>query len=737
MPSLYHFFRCLLFILLTFPAWSQNNPSLNSDSFQIHILHTTDPIIIDGVLDEDTWNHAIHVENFWQHEPLDGILASQRTVAAIAYDDRFLYVAAICYDEDEYYIETLKRDNWGTNDEFGILLDPIGQKALAYGFGVNAFGSQTEGLITTPSIGDGTWDNRWSSAVTRSEGQWIVEIAIPYKSMRFPTEKSVWGIQLLRGCPGKNERQVWAPVPRQFGEFDLGYFGSLVFDTAPEGQGSNIAVIPYVKGTLQSTGSSDKTTKFKTAIGGDAKIALTPTLNLDLTSNPDFSQVEVDQQVTNLTRFGIFFPERRQFFIENNDVFTGVGPNSSAEQPFYSRRIGLDDSGNTVPILYGVRMTGNVSPQLRAGVFNIHQQIDSTRDGQNYSAVTLQQRIGGRSFIKGLFLNRQGFNGSDATQGDYGRNIGAEFEKLSNDGVWQWELGGITSLKEGYSSKNNQVYGRAAYSGQRFRTFLEVQNMGENYFSDMGFVGRLEQYDPISDQVVRVGFTQFSNMIDYYTYPKSSRNVNYHWSGLENFVYLNPDGTLNEWYTRLRHFIFYKNTSILRFRLNYNYVDLIYPFAITEPPLPATSYNMTELNIQYNSDTRKKVSFDLFTVYGQFYNGSKWTSIVNLTFRRQPWGNFSVGVEQNIIRFPEPYEDLDLTLANARVEINFTTTLYWTTFLQYNTQANNFNLNSRLQWRFAPMSDIYVVYTDNYIVEPAFEEKDRTLVLKMNYWLSL
>ncbi|NUO02169.1 MAG: hypothetical protein HUU01_16305, partial [Saprospiraceae bacterium] len=200
---------------------------------------------------------------------------------------------------------------------------------------------------------------------------------------------------------------------------------------------------------------------------------------------------------------------------------------------------------------------------------------------------------------------------------------------------------------------------------------------------------------------------------------------------------LNPDGTLNEWYTRARYFIFFKNTSQLRFRLNNNYVDLLFPFALTETPLPATSYNMTEFNVQFNTDTRKNLSTEWFVVYGEFFNGTKLTYRGSLKLRAQPWGNFSVGIEQNDIWLPEPYGNLHLTLATARAEINFSTRLFWTTFLQYNTQADNFNINSRLQWRFAPMSDLFLVYTDNYRVEGIFGPKDRTLTLKLNYWLTL
>ena len=190
-------------------------------------------------------------------------------------------------------------------------------------------------------------------------------------------------------------------------------------------------------------------------------------------------------------------------------------------------------------------------------------------------------------------------------------------------------------------------------------------------------------------------------------------------------------------YLKTYNFFFFKNTSQLRFRLNNNYVDLVFPFAISETPLPAQSYNMTEFNVQFNTDLRKRLNTEMFIVYGQFYNGTKLTYRGSVSFRAQPWGNFTLGLERNDIWLPEPYGYVDILLATSRMEINFATNLFWTTFLQYNTQANNFNINSRFQWRFAPMSDLFVVYTDNYFVEGVFGPKNRSLVLKVNYWLVL
>ncbi len=708
---------------------------LAQDAPFLSIKKTNEPIKLDGVLSEAVWETADLATNFQMNQPVDDKPATHRTEVRMTYDDRMIYVGAKMWDKGEKVIYSLKRDNPYENDEIIFMLDPLGQRATGYAFSMSAAGVLSEALIS-PDDFDGGWDNKWFAKVHIEKDFWSVEMAIPFKSIRYDANSKEWAINFARLEPGQNEVDVWSPVARQFIFVDLGYFGKLLWDEAPAKQGGNISLIPYTSSRFtQDQTSGAKENDSKIAVGGDAKIAITPTLNLDLTVNPDFSQVEVDQQVTNLTRFNIFFPERRQFFIDNSDIFNDFG--QYANRPFYSRRIGLDAAAQTVPIQYGARLTGNVTERLRVGLLNMHTKSSAASSGQNYTVGTFQQRLWERSSIKGIFSNRQAFDGASKTEGDYGRNLGGEFNYSTADGKWRAKAGYLHAFKEGISNENQHLYGRFDYDGQNFRTFLTVQRVGTNYFSDMGFNNRVLNYNPETDEVVRLGYTQVGNMIDYYHYPEDSERVNVHWSGLENFVFVNLDGSLNEWYTRLRHFIFFKNTSQLRFRLNNNYVDLIYPFALTETPLPAGDYNMTEFNVQFNTDTRKTLSTQMFIVYGQFYGGTKLTYRGSLIYRVQPWGTFTVGLERNDIWLPEPYSNLDLTLASARFDINFSTNLFWTTFLQYNTQADNFNVNSRLQWRFAPMSDIFLVYTDNYAVEGMFGPKDRSVVLKVNYWLNL
>ncbi len=703
------------------------------DQKELSISKSNEEVKIDGDLSESIWSSLEKHTDFVMQSPIDGEAAHAKTEVMIFHNDKGIYVGAIIHDDDQYIIQTLKRDNYDGSDAFAVLIDAVGERANGYGFGVNALGAPTEVLIS-PNDVDNSWDNKWFVNTKNMPDRWTVEMMIPFKTLRFKEGIDEWGINFSRADPGKNETYVWSPVPRQFNFVDLGYYGRMKWSEPPSGSGSNISIIPYLSSRIDKAYNPETDTKASLDVGGDAKIGITSGLNLDLTYNPDFSQVEVDQQVTNLGRFNIFFPERRQFFLENADIFNNYG--QFANQPFYSRRIGLDPSGKTVPILYGARLTGNLNEKLRIGAFNMHTRSNDISSGQNFTALTGQYRIGKRSNIKGLFLNRQAYDKTDPIDGDYGRNFGGEFNLVSNDGKLGGQIGLIQSQRDGIDSKNRHIYGRFDYTGQKFRTFLFIQNLGKNYYADMGFNARINNFDPVTNSIVRIGYTQIGNMLDYYIYPESE-TINFHWSGIENFVVINEDTGLNDWYTRFRHFIFFQNTSQLRFRLNHIYGELIFPFQLTDPALPIGEYDTWEYNIEYRSDQRKAITFEIFIVYGGFFNGNKLTYTAGLSYRAQPWGNFTFGLEQNNISFPEPFESRNLTNANLRAEINFSTNLFWITLAQYNTQSERFNLNTRLQWRYAPMSDLFLVYTDDYNAFDGIKPESRSLVLKLSYWLGV
>ncbi len=713
----------------------------NRNDFQLTLSNTQKEVRIDGVLDEEIWSTAQSAENFWLNAPSDNALATNTTIVKVAYDDKHLYIAALMKGPRKYIIQSLKRDgDLEASDAFSVVLDPVGQKALGYMFGVNVGGAQTEAMVSAAqgvfvqSV-DNSWDARWYSAVKQNEEGWVAEMAIPFKSIRFKKGATNWGINFWRSDRQANERHVWAKVPVQFSPTDLGFTGSLLWEVAPEPTGMNISLTPYALSSVARDFQNNIAPTRDFDFGGEAKVGLSPTLNLDLTVNPDFSQTDVDQQVTNLSRFSIFFPERRQFFLENADVFTNFG--AFPDAPFFSRRIGLDATGSKVPITYGARLSGNLDRNWRIGVLNAQTKGDTLLPGQNYTAAALHRRVLKRSTIRALVVNRQSVTEGEFSSTDYGRNATLEFEYISNDGKWVGKAGYNHAFKENVTTDNQFIVGSMGYNGRKFQANYGLQIMGDNYTADMGFVGRLNNYDPINKVIVPIGYTKSSTNIDYSWFPQNKKVIR-HWMGLENYVHWVRNGTLNESYTRLRYFFFFRNTSQLRFRVNNNFVSLLFPFQLTsESPLPVGDYNFTEYNIQFNTDLRRKLNLELFAVSGAYYTGNKTTLRSTLNYRVQPWGNFAMGFEMNDIRLGDPYGSTRLWLINPKFEVNFTNNLFWTTFLQYNTQADNFNINSRIQWRYRPMSDLFLVYTDNYLTEGTFGPKNRSIVLKFNYFFQL
>jgi hypothetical protein len=724
----------LLFICPTAPA---QNLLPNKKHFRAPIQQTEEVIAVDGQLQEAAWQSATVLQDFLMKYPRDTGLAKRRTLVRLIYDEQYLYVGAVCYDSAAYVVQTLKRDfDLWSQDAFSVVLDPINQTTNGYVFSVTPAGNQFEALVWGGDW-DPSWDNKWFVEVQQQADSWTVEMAIPFKSLRYDAGKDRWGINFIRNDLKNNEFSAWAKVPLQFSAIDLGYAGTLEWEHQPPDSRSNLSLIPYASARLEQDQTVDPTKEeIHSNIGVDAKIALTSSLHLDLTVNPDFSQVEVDRQVTNLSRFSIFFPERRNFFLENSDIFNDFG--IYPEQPFFSRRIGLDEQGNPIPILYGLRLSGNLDKNWRVGLLNVHTQSKDDTPAQNYTALTFNRQLFQRSVLKGMFLNRQGFpmHGAERAR-DYGRNATLEFHHLTEDGKWRSWAGYTHSFKPGISDKNQYIHAGTRYNGRRFRSYTSLLHMGSNYYADMGFVGRLLQYDAERDTVVRQGYTQLFNFQDLYFYPKAGSQVISHRISVDNSLYFSPGSSINEWNPGLTYAIVFQNRSNFTAGWQHNYVRLLYSFPITaDYTLGQDEYQYSNFTLSYQSDERKLFSWNSSLSGGGFYDGRRWTAALALAYRRQPWGNFGLDLEQHFLYFPGDQRST-LTLVGTRLEINFSRSLFWTTFFQYVTQSNVMNINSRLQWRFAPMSDLYLVYTDNYQVQPFFGPRTRSLALKCRYWLNL
>ena len=398
-----------------------------SDEPFYQVTRTDETIKIDGVLSEPIWNKVPVTDGFWMSYPVDDRAVEERlqTKVRMTSDEQNLYIAAVCYSPEKYIIKTLKRDKeFWEGDGFGVVIDPVNEQTNGFAFHINPAGVQAEYLVTgqtgrrrEPEPGQSlngfnvAWDNKWFSEVTTHPDRWIVEIAIPFKTLRFDEDKSSWGINFFRRDAASNTIHTWAPVPIEFFEIELGYTGTLTWDQPPQKAQRNLAIIPYVRGGVAKDYEAGTEADLIYQAGVDAKVPVTSSLNLDLTINPDFSQVEVDEQVINLTLFDIHLPEKRLFFLENSDIFDDFG--IPPMRPFFSRKIGLDEEGSPIPILYGARLSGNINQNLRIGVMNLQTRESDGFLPQNYTVASFHQQVLERSVIKGYIQNR------DALRSDY------------------------------------------------------------------------------------------------------------------------------------------------------------------------------------------------------------------------------------------------------------------------------------------------------------------------------
>lgn len=697
---------------------------------------------IDGTLDEASWQNAPIASGFTMKWPRDGGPAPAQTEVRCVYDDHFLYIGILARDSSpEYVTQSLKRDNgYWDSDGVAVILDPNNVAANGYFFGVSAKGVQTDALIATGSDDmDTNWDNTWWVETRSFPGYFTAEYAIPLRILRFKEGKNTWGINIVRNDLSNGIYSTWAVVPFQFDGIDLGWTGALHWQTPPKRAKGNYNLAPYIGAGIQKNYEDNTPLDKNLNAGLDAKIGIGTGLNLDVTVNPDFSQIEIDEQVVNLTRFNVQLPEKRTFFLENADVFGNFG--IPPIRPFFSRRIGLNDDGTPGTILGGLRLTGNLGPDTRVGALMMQTRPEKGSITQNYSALTLTRRIFGRSTVGGYMLNRESFDKAEHTPGQYRRNAGLETLFISTDGKWNGWLTHHRSFQPEATTKNWWGNTGFTYSTRKFNILVDALHTGENYEADMGFETRIRNYDVLRDTTVRIGYNFVFVESKYRIFfNNTSSRLNFIEIGASNFQVLNPDGSLNESSNNFGAEWNFKNTSTIKLSLNPNYAHVPVSFKFDEetdltacPPLPAGEYRFINGNASWSSDYRQRLFVSVNAQTGGFYNGQIHTAGFEMVWRIKTLVNLRMAAAWNRLNFPEPYCDVDFFNLTPRIEVFFAKNVWWTTFIQYNNQADNFNINSRFQWRFRPMSDLFVVYTDNYGVDvPGV--KNRALVAKMSYW---
>lgn len=695
---------------------------------------------IDGILDESFWRDATKLDAFINQWPVDSGLAKSQTIVKMGFDDVFMYVGIQCLEaSNEHVIQTLKRDKpdeYFGSDGIGIVLDPVNEKSSGFFFGVNAGGAQMEGLIRirgSNTIIDENWDNKWFSKTTKGDSVWYVEMAIPFRTLRYDPSNQTWGINFVRNDMKNNVYSSWNQVPVNFNTIDLGYTGELSWSSRPPAiKNGSVNVLPYASSSLSKDFEGGEKLQDTHNVGVDAKVAITPSLNLDLTVNPDFSTVDVDVQQTNLTRFSLFFPERRGFFLENSDLFTSFGIRSI--NPFFSRRIGLVN-GETVPIIYGLRVTGNASDKSRIGFLNVRTASRDGINGQNYTVGSYQFRVGKRSSFNALLVDRRKIGQEEnGLENSYNSVAAANFKLLTPDGKWSAEIGYNKSFNPGGLEQEGTFSASARYATKNLFSRFSVHDVGRNYLTDVGFVPRLLNYDAERDTTVRIGFTQYGYSLFYDFYPRSKK-INLHGPRFSSNVRTDERGNLVATFAGLFYYLNFKNQNEFELSYFHEYDNLPFSsFIVGDVPFPRDEYINQSVSFFFRTDPRRKLSSFTSGRIGSFYNGTRKRLVSRLNYRVQPWGNFGISYEINAIQLPSALQSSTLHLFGPVAEISFSNAMFWTTFIQLNTQAENLNINSRFQWRFKPMSDIFVVYSENYLPE-SLSVKNSSLVIKVTYWI--
>lgn len=715
---------------------------------EISIRKTDTPIIIDGIIDE-IWSSADSAYNFKQFFPMDTSLANSQTVAKVLYDEQNIYVLAIMQNlspDRAYITPSLRRDFFGdANDSFSFLIDSFQDNTNAFIFGINPYGVRREGLIANGGSGSGAfsldWDNKWRGEARQENGYWVAEMAIPLKSIRFGENQGQWNVNFYRVDSEDAERSTWSPISRNFSIVNLATLRKMNWDEPTKKPGSNISFIPYIAAGTNKNFLSNTPTENSFQAGFDMKYAVTPGLNLDLTVNPDFSQVEVDRQVTNLDRFEIFFPERRQFFLENADLFANYG--NSGTRPFFSRRIGVardENTGQNIqnPIPAGLRLSGKVNNNLRLGFLSMQagKDGDAGLPSYNYSVLSLQQKVLARSNVSFLLVNKETFTNEDEFDGNlytpWNRTVGLDYNHASADNQWNGKLFYHQSIDEIQPDDAYASGFEVSYDVPKWSWRMSGQRVGANYNPEVGFVRRRD-------------IRQLNSTTRHSFFPKKG-GIQRHGPGFDFDMIWNDQFGFLDWDMNILYDIFWKNSARFSARLRRQYTFLFNGFDPSGSGgirLPSgTGYHNNLVIASYTSDQRKLISYRLSTRSGQYFNGTRANLEGSINFRYQPLGFTSIDFAYNSIKLPAPYSDANLLLIGPRFDFTFTKKLFWTTFVQYNTQIDNLNINSRLQWRFAPVSDFFLVYTDNYLAtnDEGFinlgASKSRALVFKMTYWLN-
>ena len=696
------FVLCLIGVL---PAFPQAAP-IDYEAVRLQRIATAarihEKISLDGRLEEPAWKLAVPLTGFTQREPKPGQPSPERTEVRILYDDDNLYVGVECFDSDAAHmvVTELKEDFSVTeNDGITVIIDSLHDRRSGFALGANPSGAKRDSQITNDNQSNNDWDGVWDVKVSRNPQGYAAEFMIPFKTLRFSDAPSQeWGFNVSRRILRLNEESHWSPVPFRYRGPRIGSAGTL---TGLEGihQGRNLKIKPFLTaGFTESRNEYDG--------GVDAKFSLTPSLTLDTTYRTDFAQVEVDQQQVNLTRFNLFFPEKRDFFLENSGIFSvGAGGSSSFGgntnlSPFFSRRIGLSAGGARIPIAGGARVTGRVN-RYDVGFLAMKTERLGSTPSNNFAVGRVKRNFLKNSWIGGLVTNR------DSTiPGDYNRVYGADayfqfYDRLEFD---SYLLGSGTPNRTG---RNQARKFAAAWRDDELVIAAEYNSVQTSFNPEMGFIRRRDvtNYSGDFSWLPRLKNSRtirnlvFTASMDYYQNPERKKVETRTHGMTVGAQFLNGGSiTLNveETFDRLA------NDFLIRSKRLGHPSDL---------PIPAGDYKYLRYTTRFSTNQRRRISGTGTINLGEFWKGHRKTFTGGLGLKPNYHFTLDLNLDHNKANLPNGSFATDLV--GARFVYAFSPRAFLDAFFQYNADTHLVSSNIRFNIIHHPLSDLYLVYNDS------------------------
>lgn len=714
-----------IFIVATFIAAladcaSPSGAKRKSTSYAVNVRPSSEAPVLDGHLSKNEWQNAAIVRNFTQKEPVEGDVVSEPTVVLITYDEKNIYFGIRCFDKQAERIvaNEMRRDyDLSENDYFEIIIDTFHDKRNAYYFATNSLGAQLDCEVKSEgSYRNWDWDGIWHSMARKDQYGWTAEISIPFQTLRFNNDEELtWGINFGRYIPRKREEAFWAPISRDDDFDDIGKFKSSKFGTLyglrDIKQEDRLQLKPYLIGGVERDFDFSDSIENLANVGLDAKVHLTTNLVADLSVNTDFAQVESDAEQVNLSRFSLFFPEKRDFFIEGLDMFN-IGEESFGEPftlLFFSRQIGLD-----APILGGLKMTGKQGG-YEIGVLNVltDREEDLGIPRTNYAALRVKRDILKRSYIGFIGLSKDHLKGGDtnrtfAVDGtfsfDNNINIKGYFAKTQTPGFKGKDTNGFLDFFWG----TDKFKGRASY-----------MDIGENFKPEMGFL----QWSDIRRYTLQLTASprpKFLNTRQTFL----SYELEYITDHNNQLQYRIIEPTL---------FNVFSDESYFFVGLSNYYDNVRDPFPLGSTIIPSGIYKYNILGFSYGSDLSRKVSGIVQGGIGSFYNGD--FKSVDLYSYFRPSDKFSVDLNWswNRVDVPFPNGKFTTSILAARINYSFTTDLFAKAYIQWNDFDKRILSNFLLRYRYLPGSDFYLVYNEEAKTAGKFRTANRTLMAKFTY----